>query len=164
MKSRLRHGAAFLALWTLLVPTTLRAAAPAMRDVALTSGGAFRGQVVDPQGQPVAGVAVTLASQTGEQSQVATDKQGAFEFRNVRGGVYTVSTSAGGAAIRLWTAQTAPPKAAQAALLVHDSGAVRGQIQFRDVYEQDCLGNIFVAGVVITAITVPLALSNGSGS
>lgn len=160
MKSRLQHGAAVLALWTLLVPASLQAGSPVMRDVALGEGGSFRGQVVDAQGQPLAGVAVALATQTGEQSQVVTDKQGTFEFRNVRGGVYTVSTGAGGAAVRLWTAQTAPPKAATAALLVHDSNAARGQNGGGG--GGGLGGPLVVGGVIATAIVLPLTLANGS--
>lgn len=160
MRSRLQFGAATLALWTLLMPASLRAEPSAMRDVALADGGVFRGQVVDAQGQPQANVAVTLASQTGEQSQATTDQQGIFQFRNVRGGVYTVSIGGGGSAIRLWAPRTAPPKAAEAALLVQGADAVRGQDGFRSFITNP----LVIAGIVATAVAVPVALHNSGGS
>lgn len=56
--------------------------------------GDIKGQVQDAQGQPLAGIAVTLLHAGGKDTQEKTsDAQGNFHFGNLNRGVYVVSVS-----------------------------------------------------------------------
>ncbi len=122
---------ACLAVVGCLLPGVALATAPAQGavDVALTGSGVLLGQVVDSQGQPLAGVPVTI-EQAGRQLAIApTDAEGYFAFRGVHGGVYQLSAAEGGGSYRTWVPGTAPPQAQQGALVVAGHDLVRGQCQ-----------------------------------
>ena len=86
---------------------------PAIRDVALQTGGVMHGQVVDAQGNPCDQVAVRVVrtSDPTPLAVVQTDSQGRFAVSGLSGGVYRVETPAGAAMYRLWAPNTAPPSA-----------------------------------------------------
>jgi hypothetical protein len=103
----------------------------AIRDVALEPGGVLRGQVVDQQGAPCAGLPVAMIkSGAGSATAVAgkTDAHGRFQFEGLSAGVYQVGTANGCTVCRVWAPQTAPPSAVPAAMIVHGEGPVRGNL------------------------------------
>ncbi len=64
------------------------------------SSGGIAGAVKDPSGAVIAGAKVTLASTRGGQPQIAvTNTQGAYAFRNVAPGTYTVTVDVSGFAL-----------------------------------------------------------------
>lgn len=148
-----------LALIGLCLPLPLLAApATPILDIAMQEGGLLQGQVVDLQNQPRANVPVALVAGEKQLAVGRTNANGYFAFQGVRGGVYQLATPEGFAVYRVWTAQTAPPSAQPAALLVTGNGTVRGQ----------CCGGVgaflsnpwVIAGIIATAIAVPIAVHN----
>ena len=127
---------------------------PVVTDVALRDGGMLQGKVVDLQGGAVAGVPVSVQAQNREIASATTTKEGQFSVPGLKGGVYHVAAAEGHGVYRLWTVGTAPPSAQKDAI----------------VYTQNCDGPapikmffsnpIVIAGLVATAIAVPIALSN----
>ena len=134
---------------------------PVVVDVALMDGGMLVGQVVDPQGAPLAKTSVSVWSQAKQIGVAVTDENGRFAVGGLRNGVYQVVAAEGHGAYRLWTPGVAPPSAQRGALLVAGKGAVRGQ----DNPWCSWLTNPWViAGIVATAVAVPVALANSKSS
>jgi len=127
-------------------------------DVALADGGTLRGQVVDPAGNPIAETPVKLWQWNREVAGTVTDRAGYFAVSGLRGGRYQLTAGTAQGAYRLWAANTAPPGARPAALVVAGDG--------RLVREQ---GPIvawlrchpwLVVGLATAAIAVPIAIHN----
>ncbi len=145
------------------LPQTALAAAAApnrpqlVTDVELRQGGILLGQVVDPQGMPLAKVSVSLQDQAREIARAKTDANGYFAVRGLRGGVYQIVAAEGHGAFRLWTPGHAPPTSHKGALVVAGRQAVRGQCGVLNFW----LSNPWVvAGIVATAVAVPVAVHN----
>lgn len=136
--------------------TSVAAPQGAVTDVQLDAGGVLRGQLVDPQGKPVAGATVGVWQQEKQLALTMTDGQGDFAIEGLRGGVYRLSAGKGGGMYRCWANQTSPPGAQSKALLVNGGTVVRGQgpvVNF--------LTNPWVlVGLVGAAIAIPIALAN----
>jgi hypothetical protein len=141
---------------------------PAIVDVALSDGGMLRGQVVDLQGSGVPGVTVFVRTQGQNVATTTTAADGKFVVLGLKGGVYQVATGRGQGVYRLWSAGTAPPVALTGAV-VYTQGSVVDSNSV--VYTQNggagagglktLLANpIVIAGIVATAIAVPVALAN----
>lgn len=129
-------------------------AQPAVADVALADGGTLHGQVLDSQGGGVAGVPVSLRTQDRDVAATATANDGHFAVSNLRGGVYQVAAGQGHGIYRLWTAGTAPPSARNGAIVYTQNGNGGGGLKM-------FLSNpIVIAGIVATAIAVPVVLNN----
>jgi len=139
------------------------APASAVVDVALRDGGVLIGQVVDEQGAAMENVGVSLRYQDRDLVASKTTKEGYFAFKGLRGGVYQIVAARGHGVYRVWSPGTAPPAAQEGALVVSDNTVVRGQ--------QDgcgCPGGfrafitnpLVIAGIVATAIAVPVAIHN----
>lgn len=159
---RIQVVLAILAAVGICLPVQAMAAspAPAMTDVALQEGGILVGQVLDPQGLPKSDLRVAVQDvQNREVAAATTDPQGRFAVRGLGGGVYQMVTRDGRVPCRLWLPGTAPPVAQPGALLVSGTNTVRGAgpgggLKF-------WLTNpLVIAGVIATAIAVPVALSN----
>jgi hypothetical protein len=156
---RVQLVSVFLALTGLLVPAPLLAdggatPAPALTDVALRPGGLLVGQLVNPQGKPLAKVKVTLEDDQGrELAATVTDEQGQFAIQGVRGGVHQIVTPQGRWFYRLWTSEMAPPSAQQGALIVVGD-TVRGA-PAKFWYTNP----LVIGAVVATAIAVPVAVA-----
>jgi hypothetical protein len=93
-------------------------------------------------------------------ARTKTDKEGYFAVRDLKTGIYQVASDNGLGNFRVWNADVAPPQAQQGALIVADGSVVRGNLL-------DVITNpLVVAGVIATAIAVPIAVSssNNSGS
>jgi hypothetical protein len=161
--------------------------APLVADVALTDGGVLTGQVVTAQGAPVAEAPVVVSLQGREVIRVASNADGAFAAPGLKGGVYQVSTPDSSGVYRLWAPRTAPPAARQGVMIVSGSETVLGQFgpppgppmgppmgppvdpALGPPPEKGPLGKamgwiadhpFITAGVVATAIAVPLALED----
>jgi hypothetical protein len=133
-------------------------AAPAVVDVAMADGGVLHGQVVDLQGAATAGVPVSVKAQNQDVIRTTTAKDGQFTVQGLRGGVYQVAAGEGQGVYRLWTAKAAPPSAQKNAIVFTQNGTGGGGLKM-------LLTNpIVIAGVVATAIAVPVALANSNPS
>ena len=155
-----RDIAIFLAVVGICVPELAFAAppstAPAVVDVALTDGGVLHGQLIDLRGGSAAGVPVSVKAQNKNVVSTVTVKDGSFAVPGLRGGVYQVAAGQGQGVYRLWTAKAAPPSAQKNAVVF--TGMFGGSPKM-------LLANpVIVAGVVATAIAVPVAVVNSRPS
>lgn len=122
-------------------------------DVSLASGGVFSGRVVDHAGTPLEGAEVVVKQGKDEVSRTVTDKNGLFTAKNLKGGVYQVSSGNTDGVFRLWTEKTAPPVAKGQALLVMGENGARGQ--FGAIDPTIVLLTVgVIAAVVLSAIAV----------
>ena len=140
--------------------------APAILDVALADGGVLHGQVVNAQGVGAAGMPVYIRTQDRDVAAATTAADGTFAVQGLKGGVYQVSTLQGHGVYRLWSAGTAPPAAQNGAIVYTQSGAVdAGVVHYTQNGGEDgalkmLLTNpIVIAGLVATAIALPIALN-----
>ncbi len=138
--------------------------APAVIDVALRDGGVLHGQVVNVEGSGVAGMPVSIKAQDRTVAATTTAPNGTFSIPGLKGGVYQVATVQGQGVYRLWSPGTAPPIAQQGAVVYARDRAVDGNLV---AYTQGggglkmLLANpIVIAGVIATAVAVPVALAN----
>lgn len=134
----------------------LPVAAAATVDVALSAEGTLRGVCVDAEGEPVASAPIYVLQEDKVVALVLSNEQGRFSVDQIDGGMYQIVHAGGATTCRAWTALAAPPSAHGELLLV--SGAtLRAQISPAVQF----LGNPWViTGVVVTAITVPVAIHN----
>jgi hypothetical protein len=132
---------------------------PAVVDIAMADGGVLHGQVVDLQGGSTTGIPVSVRAQNQEIVRTTTAKDGQFAVQGLRGGVYQVAAGEGQGVYRLWTANAAPPSAQKSAIVFTQCGGSGcGGLKM-------LLANpIVIAGVVATAIAVPVALANSNPS
>jgi hypothetical protein len=151
--------AAAAACVAMMLPTSAFAAAPVAQngDVALRAGGLLVGQVVDTQGVAKAGTTVSIRQGDQEVVQTTTDANGMFAAQGLRGGNYQLVTENGSTPCRLWAADTAPPAARPAALVVSGSDVVRGQYGGNGLIGWVKAHPYITAGIVAAAIATPLA-------
>ena len=127
----------------------------AVRDVELGRGGQLRGQIVDQQQAPISGVAV-IARQSGhEVAWAASDADGHYEVRGLRGGVYWVGSADAGCICRLWASGTAPPAATRELLIISGGVVARGQRPMSDLFRDPY---IILGLVIAAAIAIPIAV------
>lgn len=136
--------------------------APPVPDVALADGGLLQGQVVDAQGAPLGKTPVSVWQQSREVARTATDNNGYFAVRGLRGGAHRVIAANNQASVRLWKPGTAPPTARQALLVVTQRPMVRGQYGGGGIAGGILGSPLVVAGVVAAAVAVPVAVHNAS--
>jgi hypothetical protein len=117
-------GAMILAPAAIAAPA---AQVPMVADVALADGGVLAGQVVTAQGASVVDAEVVVTQQGRELARVRTDADGAFSAPGLKGGVYEVSTPGASGVYRLWAPRTAPPVARQGVMMVSGTETVLGQ-------------------------------------
>ena len=134
-------------------------ATPNVVDIALADGGVLHGQVIDLQGGKASGVPVAVKAPNQAIVNATTTNDGHFTVPGLRGGVYQVAAGQGQGVYRLWTANAAPPSAQKNAIVfTQNATAPRGTMKM-------LLTNpIVIAGVVATAIAVPVALANSHPS
>jgi hypothetical protein len=147
-----------LATLGLCLPEVAFAAAPQLPpvvDVAMADGGVLHGQVVDLQGTGVSGVPISVKDKEKDVASATTTADGRFAVQGLRGGVYHVAAGQGqGQGIfRVWTAKAAPPSAQKDAIVYTQNGGGGGMKMF-------LTNPIVIAGIVATAIAVPVALAN----
>jgi hypothetical protein len=108
-------------------PLPVKTVSGGIADVALNSHGALVGRVVDHTGAAQAQQEVIVRQGQIQVARATTDKSGTFVVPNLKGGVYEVASGATSGNYRLWTAQAAPPKSGEQALLVLGKNGARGQ-------------------------------------
>lgn len=142
------------------------AAKPLAIDVALQPEGLLVGQVVSATGEPLSQSEVKLRLHDGREAVAKTNEQGGFAFRGVRG-VVTLHSDKTAAVVRTWAPGTAPPSATPALLLVEGDEVARGQHYagartqgFVDRSKRLMANPLFVAGVIATAVAIPVAIAN----
>jgi hypothetical protein len=122
-------------------------------DVSLTTGGTLSGRVVDHTGKVIEGAQVTLRQDKKEVSTTVTNKEGIYSFRNLKGGVYEVSSGNTDGIFRVWAEKTAPPSAKEHALLVMGENGARGQFGCCDPTLIILTAGV-IAAVILSAITL----------
>jgi hypothetical protein len=157
--------AAAVACVGMVIPPSAFAAEPAAgaTDIALRQGGLLVGQVVDRQGVPQANQTVSIQYGPHEVVRTVTDHNGTFAAQGLRGGQYQLVTHEGISVCRLWAANTAPPAARPAALVVTGNQVVRGQWGAGPLHgsvEWVKAHPYITAGVIAAAIAIPLALAD----
>lgn len=121
-------------------------------DVSL-AGGSFSGRVVDHSGTPLEGAEVVVKQGKNEVTRAVTDKNGVFTAKNMKGGVYQVSSGNTDGVFRLWTEKSAPPAAKGQALLVMGENGGRGQFGAIDPTIVLLTAGV-IAAVVLSAIAL----------
>lgn len=122
-------------------------------DIALQENGMLLGMIVDVQGQPASGAAVSLRQANREVVRFAADAQGRFAVTGLRGGMYEIATPRSTGLYRLWAANTAPPSAQAGVLIVEGAAQVRGQSPFPVA----SIGRVAtVTGLIAGGIAVPV--------
>lgn len=151
-----------VATFGILLPSTVLATTPvpSTTDIALRPGGVLLGQVVDPQGVAKVGTPVSILFAGKEVARTTTDENGVFAAKGLRGGQYQLNTVEGRKACRLWAAETAPPSARPAALVVSGNDLVRGQGPLNAWKEWLKAHPYITAGTVVTAVAVPLVMAD----
>jgi hypothetical protein len=130
-----------------------RASKSGVPDVSLAAGGVFSGRIVDHSGTPLEGAEVVVKQEKKEIARVVTDKNGVFAVKEMKGGVYQVSSGNTDGVFRLWTEKTAPPVAKGQALLVMGENGARGQFGAIDPTIVLLTAGV-IAAVVLSAIAV----------
>lgn len=166
---RLQSILAAMACVGFVCPSPTLAVEPtnASKDVALRAGGLLVGQVIDQQGSSRANSPVVVLQ--GEQPVVSTttDANGVFAAQGLRGGQYQIITPDGQKFCRLWAPNTAPPSAADAAVVVTGNEVVRGQwapptghASYGGRWLDWVRSHPYItAGVVAAAIATPIAIA-----
>ncbi|MBN2477531.1 MAG: carboxypeptidase regulatory-like domain-containing protein [Pirellulales bacterium] len=141
---------------------------PIVQDVVLQDGGVLLGKVVSPQGIALSKVPVSLQDQRREVARGVTDQNGCFAVRGLRTGVYQLVGAGSHGTCRMWTRDSAPPTSQPGVLLVAGD-TIRGQCSDGcDSGCGNCKGSLafwlanpwVVAGVLATAVAVPVAVHN----
>lgn len=115
-------------------------------NVAMSKSGTVIGTVVDKNGTAVDGAAVTISKGDKVLVKTVTNAKGLFGARNIKPGVYKMVAGQGSRNFRVWSAKTAPPKSLAKAVIVNDSGIVRGQ---------PVVGGVdIITGLLLTGVTV----------
>lgn len=127
--------------------------AATLPDIALTKGGMLSGRIVDHTGKPLEGAEVTLLQGKKQVTVTMTNHQGVYSFKNLKGGVYGISSGNTDATFRVWTERTAPPSAKEHALLVMGENGARGQWGAVDPTLVLLTAGVITA-VVLSAITL----------
>lgn len=156
--SAFRNMAVCLAVLGMCLPGIAFSASPQepVVDVKLQEGGMLMGLAVDAQGAPLAGIPISLRAGGQELAVGMTNNDGIFAFRGLNQGVYQVASGNNVGTFRVWSAQTAPPAAQQAALVVIGDGVVRGQHRVGQFLTHP----LVIGGAIAAAIAVPIAVAS----
>ena len=122
-------------------------------DLQLTATGMMSGRVCDHSGKVIEGAKVVLKQGNKEIAQTVTDSEGGYSFKNVKGGVYQVTSGNTEGVFRVWSEKSAPPSAKASALLVMGENGARGQFGAVDPTLVLLTGGV-IAAVVLSAIAV----------
>ncbi len=134
---------------------------PVVRDVALKTPATLHGQVVDAAGQPLRSIPLWMQVGGRWLAIGSSDEFGRFRVSGLRGGVVVLATDRSQAAYRVWVPGTAPPGAAEQALLVSQGEVVRGQRPISELF----FGDPLVVGLAVAAaVAVPIVVSNSKKS
>jgi hypothetical protein len=125
-------------------------------DVALDQQQLLRGHVTTSNGAAAGGTSLSLWQAGKLQQQTQADEQGRFQFTLRRGGNYQLVVGNQLTAIRVWTAEAAPPGCVRQLVVVNGDvlRAQSGKVPYMRVNPW------LVAGVVAAAVAIPVVLSN----
>lgn len=161
MRNVLNGVAVCLAALGLFVPVLLLGETLPPRlvaeDVSLQKGGTLLGQVIDPEGNGLAGVPISLRSQD-RQLTIRSQENGRFAVSGLRAGVYQIAAAEARGVYRLWATGTAPPAAGQALVLTAGRPVSRGQ--HPGPWKTFLTNPLLIGGAVATAVAVPVAVHN----
>lgn len=122
-------------------------------DVCLTTGGTLSGRVVDHTGKVLEGAQVTLRVNKEVVATTITNKEGLYSFKDLKGGIYGISSGNTDGVFRVWAEKTAPPSAKEHALLVMGENGARGQFGCCDPTLIILTAGV-IAAVILSAITL----------
>lgn len=139
---------------------------PTIIDVELRPDGLLIGQLVSSGGKPTPNTQVKLVTSDGVEASTKTNVDGGFAFKRVKG-VVTIKSERASTVLRSWKPGLAPPNSAVAVLLVEGQDMARGQHYvgmgantFVDRSKRLLANPLFVAGVIGTAVAIPVAIAN----
>ncbi len=92
-------------------------------DVAMNKDAILEGHLIDPFGNVLKNAPVSVIQNQKVVWKGRTDAHGRFEVKGLPSGVYRVNGEWGSANCRVWTSESAPPRALKSLLLTRDSGA-----------------------------------------
>lgn len=124
-------------------------------DLTLTQNGLMTGRVVDHSGHVIEGAKVVLKQGKKEIGQTVTNSEGVYTFKNVKGGVYQVTSGNTDGVFRVWSEKAAPPTAKEHALLVMGENGARGQFGAVDPTLV-----LLTAGVITAVVLSAIAVSD----
>ena len=139
-------------------------------DIVLAEKGVLVGRVVNAQGQPMPMAPVSLRTGGKEIARPHTDQDGRFKVSSLKGGIYEVVSPGHQRVYRFWAPRTAPPAAQHGITLVSHGDVIRGQYgppspggMFSAMGQKIAEHPIFTAGLIATAVAVPIALDEDDG-
>jgi Carboxypeptidase regulatory-like domain len=115
-------------------------------DLVLTEGH-LNGKLLNANGKPVEGAAVSVTKNGKVVANTVTQKDGSYTVAGLTSGTHTVSVAEGQFPVRLWSKETAPASARNQFTVAQT--AVRGQ--YLDEY-----GNLIAVTVAVVALTVAI--------
>jgi hypothetical protein len=136
-------------------------------DVSLGKQGTFSGRTVDHTGTPVEGAKVVVKQGKTVVGESVSDHEGRFAMKNLKSGVYQVSSGATEGTYRLWSEKSAPPASKTQGLLVLGENGARGQYGCSNDNGGElllCAAGIAVAGIAIAALAVAITANNKADS
>ncbi len=138
-------------------PTAPKVKAPVIVDVALAQGGVLTGQVVDPQGAPMAKTAVQVVNQQGQVTTTESNATGQFTVQGLtQGGVHRIAAAGNQGVYRLWAPGTAPPGAITRVTVVSGQPIYRAQYNSPKFW----LASPWVPAAILgAAVGIPVALN-----
>lgn len=135
-------------------------------DIVLADGGLLVGKLVDEKGAALSMAPISLRTVGKKVIKTTTDKNGKFQVKGLRGGVYQIAAAGHEGIYRLWAPQTAPPAAQRQLTMVSHNEIVRGQYSPPPSNPLVAAGQfiaehpILTASAVAAAIAIPLALDD----
>ena len=96
-------------------------------DYVLGQKGVLAGNVVNQQGQPVAGLPVQVLHEGRVIATAYSNEKGEFAVESLRNGGHVVQLGASAQPVRFWSDAAAPSSAATRMAIVVDEDVVRGQ-------------------------------------
>ena len=169
MKTTIRQMFVLLASITIWLPQVATASEQVVNDVKLWAEGVLLGQVVDVEGQPVAGTVVTLREGEDKVGETKTDAQGYFSFRGLASRGYVVEAAGGLGMYRAWSQSVAPPSAQPGVLIVAGKTTVRAHFYHRHRRRGGYLWAVMAnhpyltAALVGAAIAIPISVGDDRG-
>ena len=136
-------------------------------DVSTLSDGSFAGRIVDHTGAVVEQANVVIRQGNKEVARCRTDKDGMFSAKDLKPGVYQVSSGTTEGMFRVWNDRAAPPSAHKNALIVLGHDGARGQYASCDECSPGGWGGfrsldptilLLTAGIIAAVVLSALAL------
>lgn len=128
-------------------------AAPRIPDIVMTAPGTVTGRVCDHNGKVIEGAKVELKQDNKTIGTAMTNKDGVYNFANVKGGMYRMSSGNTEGIFRVWNEKSAPPTAKGHALLVMGENGARGQFGAIDPTLVILTAGV-IAAVVLSAVAI----------